>query len=39
MRLFCFGLGYSAEALARRLSARTGALAVIAPVRTAQSAT
>jgi nucleoside-diphosphate-sugar epimerase len=27
MRLFCFGLGYSAEALARRLSARTGALA------------
>ena len=26
MRLFCFGLGYSAEALARRLSARTGAL-------------
>ena len=27
MHLFCFGLGYSAEALARRLSARTGALA------------
>jgi len=27
MRLFCFGLGYSAEALARRLSARTAALA------------
>src|ERR1700674_2969163 len=27
MRLFCFGFGYSAEALARRLSARTSALA------------
>src|SRR5205085_9910703 len=27
MRLFCFGFGYSAEALARRLSARTAALA------------
>jgi nucleoside-diphosphate-sugar epimerase len=27
MRLFCFGFGYSAEALARRLSARTTALA------------
>jgi nucleoside-diphosphate-sugar epimerase len=27
MRLFCFGFGYSAEALARRLSARTHALA------------
>ena len=27
MRLFCFGFGYSAEALARRLSARTVALA------------
>ena len=26
MRLFCFGFGYSAEALARRLSARTVAL-------------
>ena len=27
MRLFCFGYGYTAEALARRLSARTTALA------------
>jgi nucleoside-diphosphate-sugar epimerase len=27
MHLFCFGFGYSAEALARRLSARTSALA------------
>src|SRR5947208_13899720 len=27
MRLFCFGFGYAAEALARRLSARTRALA------------
>jgi nucleoside-diphosphate-sugar epimerase len=27
MRLFCFGFGYSAEALARRLSARASALA------------
>ena len=27
MRLFCFGFGYAAEALARRLSARTTALA------------
>ena len=27
MRLFCFGFGYSAEALARRLSARTATLA------------
>ena len=27
MHLFCFGLGYSAEALARRLSPRTSALA------------
>ncbi len=27
MRLFCFGFGYSAEALARRLSARTTSLA------------
>ena len=27
MRLFCFGFGYAAEALARRLSARTSALA------------
>ena len=27
MRLFCFGFGYSAEALARRLSSRTAALA------------
>jgi len=27
MRLFCFGFGYSAEALARRLSARTRVLA------------
>jgi len=27
MRLFCFGFGYTAEALARRLSARTAALA------------
>src|SRR5258708_2066727 len=27
MRLFCFGFGYSAEALARRLSARIVALA------------
>ena len=27
MRLFCFGFGYTAEALARRLSARTTALA------------
>src|SRR4051812_36659192 len=26
MRLFCFGFGYSAEALARRLSARVSAL-------------
>src|SRR5262245_34212776 len=26
MRLFCFGFGYCAQALARRLSARTGAL-------------
>src|SRR5215472_2138232 len=27
MRLFCFGFGYAAEALARRLSARTTVLA------------
>src|SRR5436190_5357208 len=27
MRLFCFGFGYAAEALSRRLSARTTALA------------
>ena len=27
MRLFCFGFGYAAESLARRLSARTSALA------------
>jgi nucleoside-diphosphate-sugar epimerase len=27
MRLFCFGFGYTAESLARRLSARTSALA------------
>src|SRR5262245_41865372 len=27
MRLFCFGFGYSAESLARRLSGRTMALA------------
>jgi hypothetical protein len=27
MRLFCFGFGYAAESLARRLSARTAALA------------
>jgi hypothetical protein len=27
MRLFCFGFGYSAEALARCVSARTSALA------------